>query len=249
MFKFIFLLICIAVVAMIAYDVVRIYFLFKKTQIIEKAKVSFSRLIENAPKNILVLGDSTAVGTGAERPEDTTAGRLGRLFPDAQVVNISKNGLKIAGLNKILDMIDEGARFDIVLIQIGANDIIQLTSMNNIKAGIDQILTRAAAFKGKTIIMHSGNIGESAFFPWYIKPILSIRSQAVREVYRSAAAKHAAQYIDLIDSVSSSLLKENPSKYYAADLLHLTGDGYGTWFNEIRKQSNITAKAPIDIVK
>jgi lysophospholipase L1-like esterase len=198
----------------------------------------------DATKKILVLGDSTAFGTGASRPEDSTAGRLGLKYPDAEVVNLAKNGMRIAGLEEVLKTLDakdvskqdKNKHFDLILIQIGANDIIRLTPAQDIESGIDKILAKAKSLGDKVIVLHSGNVGESKFFPWYIRPILSHRSVNMREIYIKIAEKHKAEYVDLINAPIAVKLRENPSLYYSSDLLHLSSEGYGLWYEEIRKR-------------
>ena len=41
----------------------------------------FQQYPSNARNSLLVIGDSTAVGTGAQQPEDSVAGRLGKSLP------------------------------------------------------------------------------------------------------------------------------------------------------------------------
>jgi lysophospholipase L1-like esterase len=218
------------------YDVFRMYFLVRKTNILIHFITPYERIKADEKFRILVLGDSTAYGTGAKYSTDTTAGRLASQYPDAEVVNHSVNGLKIIGLESILKDIDENERFDIVLIQIGANDIIRLTPMEDIEIGIGKILERSKKFGGKVIVLHSGDIGEAEFFPWYLQLILSKRSHDVREIYRKVSQLHGSYYVDLIDSPISGKMRNDPQKYYSNDLLHLSGEGYGLWFSEIVKK-------------
>jgi len=58
----------------------------------------------------------------------------------------------------------------------------------------------------------------------------------VRDIYIRAAATYGASYVDLYDSVVTEKLKEDPDKYYADDLLHLSDDGYELWYDEIEKK-------------
>ncbi|MEK7612414.1 MAG: GDSL-type esterase/lipase family protein [Patescibacteria group bacterium] len=224
------IIIAIVILVIVAYDAIRIFFLSQKTATLEQSP--FNRKIRNAIFRILVLGDSTAVGIGAERPEDSTAGRLAQLYPGAEVINLAMSGQRISGLEEILAK-REDEHFDIVLIQIGANDIIRLTSMEDIESGIESILTRSKKFGGKIIFLHSGNVGDAKFFPWYVRPILSKRSLQVRDIYKRKASVHGVLYVDLIDSQVSEKFKESPDLYYASDLLHLSSEGYALWYEEI----------------
>lgn len=242
MTKIIFIIL-ICIIGIIAYDTFRMYFLFRKTLDLEKNFEAFSREIPNEtlpkleePIRILVVGDSTAVGTGSETSESSTAGRLGAKYPDAEIVNLAQNGLRISELSPILESIDSNEHFDIVLIQIGANDIIRFTSTKKIEGGIRKVLEKTKSLGEKVIVLHSGDIGESRFFPWYVRPLLTKKSLKTREIYIKQANIYGASYVDLISASSSKLFLEDYNKYYAKDLLHLTGDGYGLWFDEINKQ-------------
>lgn len=233
MLKWILLLILALV---LTYDIARIYLLLQKTIALEDSITPYERIKADARFRILVLGDSTAYGTGARSNVDTTAGRLASQYPDAEVVNLAVNGLRIKGLEGILKGRDEGEHFDIVLIQIGANDIIRLTSMKDIEAGIKRVLERSEKFGGKVVFLHSGDIGEAKFFPWYVRPILSRRSLEVKKIYEKAAEIYPSSYVDIIDSAISIKMKENPKLYYSADLLHLSSEGYALWYEEIAKK-------------
>lgn len=231
----IFIIILIILLAVVLFDGIRILLLIRKTIALEKQILPFTRTIPNAQKRILILGDSTAFGTGVSDSKDSTAGRLGALYPEAEIVNLAVNGLRIKGLLEILSSIDKNDHYELILIQIGANDIIRFTSINEVKAGIEKVLTRSRDFKGKVILLHSGNIGHAKLFPWYLRPILSKRSMEVRALYQSASASYGAIYIDLIAAPTANLFIEKPDVYYANDKLHLTGEGYGLWFDEIKK--------------
>jgi len=45
-----------------------------------------------ASKTLLIIGDSTGVGTGAARPQESIAGRIAEEFKDVNIINLSRNG-------------------------------------------------------------------------------------------------------------------------------------------------------------
>ena len=68
---------------------------------------SANRSSAGVPKSalrVLVLGDSTGVGIGANRPEESIAGLLAQDFPAADIVNVSRSGARVA------DALGAGAR-------------------------------------------------------------------------------------------------------------------------------------------
>jgi lysophospholipase L1-like esterase len=229
------LIISAIVIGVLIVDSIRVFLRIQKSSVLVAKSSPFQRSIEKPALRILVLGDSTAVGTGSVDNRDSTAGRLGTLFPEAEIVNKAVNGLKIEGLLPILATLTDDTRFDIILIQIGANDIIRLTSMDSIKRDITEVLRRAQVLGERVVVLHAGDIGQVPVFPWYVRPLYHTRSMQMREIYSYAARASSAHYVDLIDSGVGAALKKHPELYYASDELHLSGEGYGLWFEEIKK--------------
>jgi lysophospholipase L1-like esterase len=213
-------------VAILTFDALRMYSLYQNTRKLEKI-MPFQREFPDASDRILVLGDSTAAGTGTSDNKYSTAGRLASLFPGAEIINISENGLQIGELTKKLEDVD--GRYDLILIQIGANDIIRLTGMNAIDLELQKLLTMANELSDKVIILHSGDIGKSKFFPVYVRPILSSRSRQVRDIYIKNAETFGVSYVDLFDV-------EMTDETYSDDKLHPNDAGYEIWFKEIMKK-------------
>jgi len=224
----------------VVFDAIRFGILFRKSKVLSANSSAYERILANTKMKILVLGDSTAVGTGTNDPKYSTAGRLGALYPSVSIENKAKNGLKLEGLLEIVEKQNaernDSKQYDIILVQIGANDIIRLTKMDEIKLSAEKIIEKLAPKTKKLIILHSGNIGNSKFFPLYVRSWLKNRSYDVREIYQELAKKYGVQYIDLIDAPSDELFKQDPKRYYADDMLHLNDEGYGLWFEEIKKK-------------
>lgn len=242
--KFIIILIAV-VVGVLIYDSARVYLLIKKSAALIESIKPFSRAAKGSSDTpgqsmrILVVGDSTAYGTGTTDVNFSTAGRLAALYPNAEVVNLAINGLKIQGLLNIFDKLPVNEHFDIVLIQIGANDIIRLTPMTDIASGIKKVLDRAEQFGGKVVVLHSGNVGDAPFWPWYVGAVLASRSYEVQGIYKNEVAlrdENKVRYADIIAAPADKILKNDPDTYYSADKLHLNEAGYGIWFDVVKKE-------------
>ena len=194
----------------------------------------FEQIRPEAGLKILFLGDSTAVGLGSARPETSMAGWFAHEFPRADIENISQSGLRLAGLYQKLDEIP-GNDYDLAVLQIGANDIMRMTPLENIDRDLRAILARVGKISRQVVVLHSGDIGTAPIFLWPFNRFLSRRSYHVREIYRRAAGESGAVYVDLIRFNTDRVLSSDEKKYYAADHLHLSGDGYRLWYEAIRK--------------
>ena len=222
------------IVLVLLYDALRMSALYRISQQLVKKSSPYQQSPANPTCRIVFLGDSTAVGTGSENEQDSVAGRFGSLYPSATIVNQGVNGQKIHELNASLDPAAIG-KANLLVIQIGGNDILHLqaTPLKDVATDLDSILTKASQISDHVVIMHTGNVGQAPFFPWYLSFIWKNRSEALRSTYIDTVKNHDALYIDLIGDGSDKTFSSDPSTYYGADEIHPSDQGYGVWFKEI----------------
>ena len=212
-------------------------------------QLPYTRRVPGAELKILFLGDSTAVGTGANDNRHSTAGYFGQDFPLAEIANISQNGKKIQGLLAEFASQTFG-KYDLVVIQIGGNDIMQLTPFKNIESDLIAVIERAKTIGRHVVILHSGNVGTAPIFHWPFDAIMTNRSRRVREIYMSQAKAHGAIYVDLFSEREDDLFLKDVKRYYSPDSLHPGGDGYRWWYERIRRtldQAGVVLKQKRDV--
>lgn len=190
----------------------------------------------NGIPRILVLGDSTAVGTGTQDPRGSVAGRFGQDYPNAEIVNLSINGLEAAQLDANFPSYP-AKYFDLVLLQIGANDVIQRTPLPEFASSLESIFKKANHIGTNVVALHGGNIGLAPIFSaWPINRYFRFKSLQLRSVYKDIAAQHNVLYIDLFQKEKDDVFIRDIQKFYAADGIHLTEAGYGQWYERIRSE-------------
>lgn len=218
----------------IVYHAIRFNALVKKGVALSDATVPFSRISPGAPMRILIAGDSSAVGVGASDPAFSTAGRFGALYPHAEIVNIGVNGLRLAGLDAKLDNLPAGT-FDLVVLQIGANDITHRTPSDAVERDLRSVLAKAKKLSEKVLVLHTGDLGRAPIWPPLIGAYISANVRRIRDIYLRVVPLMGALYVDLYGARIDDIFATDLYRYYAEDLFHLSGDGYGVWFDEIKK--------------
>ena len=194
---------------------------------------------EHGEISILVLGDSTVVGVGAEDPKDSLPGRLSSLL-NASVENCAKSGAIVPDLLSQLARAKR-AHYDMVLVQIGGNDVIRLHSLTRTQKTLENSLPAISARSPKVVLLLAGRIGKAPLFPRFlIGPLMTSRAAALRARFIESAQRHKILYVDLL--LPSKVLNTDPKRYYAKDMLHLSSGGYGVWFAAV--QDAITQKWP-----
>ncbi len=201
----------------------------------------FQQPLQQPVLRMLVIGDSTAVGTGASRPETSLVGLMARSHPQLQVDNRARDGASWADLPAQMPTLATGApRYDVVLIQAGGNDVIRLHDLDAVAADIEQVVARASVIGRTVIVMPSGNVGNA---PMVFAPLswwLSHRSRALHRSVKAAAVRHGARYVNLYHAPRNDPFVQQPG-LFAADGLHPSDAGYASWWRELRQQSGLDA--------
>jgi lysophospholipase L1-like esterase len=225
-----FLLIVLVGLAYFGYASLRLYSFAQKSKPLVEVAVPFSIDEPARSKRVLVLGDSTAAGVGSV-PESTVAGRIAAWL-NANVDNYAKSGAVTADLSGQMAQSDS-ERYDLVVIQIGANDIIRLLSLSQADRNLDSFLSALAKKSDKIAFLTAGDVGDAPLWPYPMAWLYTYRTRMLRELFIAEAVKHSAVYVDIY--AEGNIFGDDEAKNYAPDMLHPSADGYGKWFALLQK--------------
>lgn len=228
-FAIIFILVVLGFIAWDIYETRRLIAI--GVTLAEKAK-PYSR-VSSSPK-ILVLGDSTAVGTGASASTTSLAGLLGTYKPSATIENRGVNGSRTRDLLLRDDFRDQ--KYDLIMIHIGGNDTVRFTRLAQLEKDITSLIDIAKKHSENIVIVSTGNVGTARLLPFGTRWLFTIRTKQVRDIFKKTAADKGVIYVDLFREPNKDPFAQDPSKYYAADLFHPSDAGYADWFSLIKKQ-------------
>jgi lysophospholipase L1-like esterase len=194
-------------------------------------KIKYSQSPSNAKMRILIIGDSTIVGTGADDPKKSLAGLVGKTFPQATLINRGINGRKAKSLRKEIESLNEN--FDLIMLHIGGNDIVRFTPLNELENDVNALLIAAKKKASKVTLTSSGNLGTALLLPFSIRWIFTKRTLKVREIFMRVAKNNDIMYIDLFREAKVDPFHTEPDIYYAKDYFHPSSIGYALWYERI----------------
>lgn len=220
-----FALIVVAVIVLAygMYQYIRVSSLVRKGRDLSSNAVSYDRHGEY-PLSFLVVGDSTAVGVGASATTSVPA-YLAEIF-NASIENHAKSGARLKDIRNQISNVEQ-KRYDFVLIQGGANDVMFGSSYQRIRNETDLILKEANRLSSHVIFLTAGDIGEAPLWPWPVDWYMTHRTKKVRSDIMRKVNEHNSLYVDLYSLPTP--FKEHPQRYYASDFLHLSSEGYAVW--------------------
>ena len=184
-------------------------------------------------KRILIVGDSTAVGAGAKKPEDTIAGHLAHDYPQADIANIGINGARTKLALKAMNAV-AGQQFELVIVSVGGNDIWHFTSLYKLERDLAALLAKAKAVAtGPVILLLYNNIGSSPIFPRFMRRSLKERGEEVHALFRRVAELQNIPCIELFSNENDNPFLNQPERFFSADGVHPSSEGYALWYSRM----------------
>jgi lysophospholipase L1-like esterase len=201
----------------------------------ELARLSepLQRPIERPGARLLIVGDSTAVGTGASTPGASLAGLLAQAYPGLHIENRGRDG---ATLDALPRQLEGNTRFDAVLILAGGNEVIRLRDLDKVPDQLGVVLGLARARADTVVLMPAGNVGNAPFFFPPLSWWMSSRSRQFHSRVQAAATQRGASYVNLFKERRDDPFAQR-AELNARDGLHPSDEGYQLWFRELMAQS------------
>ena len=209
-----------------------------------RASEPFQQMPAAPAVRLLVVGDSTGVGTGATQATRSVAGLLGSTHPRLLVHNRSRDGAKFDELPAQLQAGASDAGYDVILISAGGNDVISGTGTAALAKALEQTFVAARAGLlpgGRIIVQPAGNVGNAPFFMPPLSLLMTRRAGELHTAIRAAAARHGATYVNLYKDAAQDPFAQQPS-LHASDGLHPSDAGYQIWLAELMAQSDLGAR-------
>lgn len=180
--------------------------------------------------SFVVLGDSTAVGVGTT-PEHSFSWLLAEwlgqeLYVDLEVLGMS--GATTKDVNRLQVPEALRKRPDLVLIEIGGNDVTHLSTIRTVRREMAQALDRLVAGGAHVVVAGPPHMGTSRAFPQPLRALSGWRGKAVRRAIEAQARARGLDYIDL-SAGTHEQFNRYPLKYYSEDRFHPGPGGYRLW--------------------
>lgn len=193
--------------------------------------VSNARAFERATRapraRVLVLGDSTGVGVGADQPEFSLAGLIAADFSNVDIVNACRSGAKVADVLELVRTDPwERRRFDLILVHAGGNDVLYGTPLHNLARDADAVLQIVATLGRRVVWLGPPNLGT---LPLFLSPVswwMTQRSRKVCRILADATARHGAAFVSFFREKGDDPCTEDPQRFFAADGFHPSTEYY-----------------------
>jgi lysophospholipase L1-like esterase len=188
----------------------------------------------DAVQRLLIVGDSTGVGTGASSAQGSLAGLIARDHPRLHIENRSRDGATFA---EVVQQLAGEERHDVILVLAGGNDVTRLRALDAVRADIDRVASMASARAAYVVLMPAGNVGNARFFVPPVSWLMTSRSRTLHDLVRAASTRYQVAYVNLFLEPETDPFVTDPH-LTAADGLHPSDAGYLVWYRELLAQTD-----------
>ena len=195
--------------------------------------VKYENLTDDKSKTLLTLGDSTAVGVGVSKREDSIPALLSNKLKVTYTENKSVSGAKVFDLKEQLQNIKLN-NYDYILIMVGGNDIVARNDVNKVGAELGDLI-QALPKDSKVIVQMCSDVGVATLLPWFARDYYTSSSLKYHTMFEKITKENGAVYINLYENPKTDPFLKSPEVYLAKDGFHPSSAGYKLWFIKLEK--------------
>ena len=187
-------------------------------------------LAEGRPIELLALGDSGMAGVGVTDPSDAVPAQIARQVAahTGRPVNVISHAEAGARTHDVLiHQLDRvSARPDVVVLLVGANDVIHFTPLRRLSDALTNLLARLRVLGAPVVMSSLPEFGAMRAVPRIPRTVVAARAIAVRRIHRRAAVDFsgAVELVDVRALVGQQFIHD--AALMGADRFHPSAAGY-----------------------
>jgi lysophospholipase L1-like esterase len=184
---------------------------------------------EGEPLTLVVLGDSSVAGVGADAAEDTLTYGVAKALSDQYRVSLHALGVSGSRLANVVDQQLpqlEGLEADIVLVCVGTNDVTHGTTIREARRQLRLLVEGLARVvpDAKVIVSGLPPAETSTAFHRPLRDLLGFRALLFTRLYRAELAPHGISVFDIAKLTKSAF--HGKREMFSADRFHPSSAGY-----------------------
>lgn len=180
----------------------------------------------------VILGDSTAVAVGGDYEHGLavgTAQHLASRYGRVELINVAVSGARIHDiLVEQLPRVDL-SQADVVLLDVGANDVIRLTPFRDFERDYGQVLDsiRAQNPDLKIVVTGSADMGSPPRVPFLLRWLANFRTRRINAIVQRYAERYGLTFAPI--ALRTGPLFRRDRSLFSEDRFHPNDRGYAEW--------------------
>jgi lysophospholipase L1-like esterase len=178
---------------------------------------------------LVVLGDSSVAGVGADCAEDTLTYGVAAALAERYRVRLYSLGASGARLHHVVsEQVPRLAELDpdVVLVCVGTNDITHVTPVHEVRRQLKSLGTGLVTAAPRAVVLVSGlpPAETSLAFRWPLRDLLGVWARAYTRLFQGELGRHGITVIDVATVARSAF--RGKREMFSPDLFHPSSAGY-----------------------
>lgn len=186
---------------------------------------------------VTILGDSTAVGTGASDYAKTYHYQFLERHKDKYSFNVENKGVVGSRTADLARQIESIGHSDLVIISIGGNDVTHGTKWPRVEQDLAAALDVVSHKAKRVVLLTPGDLGDVLIVPYPLRKYWATKSPQLSALAARVANDKKITHIDIY-ALGGSQFRDEPYVYYASDRFHPSDAGYKLWADALDAKVN-----------
>jgi lysophospholipase L1-like esterase len=209
---------------------VRFWFYLRRAQTLMAATPARNYIIAGGEKklSVTILGDSTAVGTGASDYTKTYHYQFLERHKSIYSFDVENRGVVGARTADLARQIESMRQSDIAIISIGGNDVTHGTEWVSVERDLESALGAVSQKTRRVVLLTPGDLGDVLIVPYPLRRYWATKSPKLSALASRVAGSAKITHVDIY-ALGGTQFRDEPYTYYASDLFHPSDAGYKLW--------------------
>lgn len=203
-----------------------------RTEDPEAARGLFGRQHQGPPLNLVLMGDSLAVGYGSEDPTETVGVILANELAELSERPVQLENVARVGAESIDLLVQLGAvrgfssRPDVAVVIVGANDAMHLRPLNESLGALRTTITELRSMGAQVVLASCPDLGTVRPFFEPLRYFAHWLSRLLATSQTIVALRAGARTVSLADSLGALFRQDPGTMFSQLDHLHPSARGY-----------------------
>lgn len=204
-----------------------------------QARLSYGQSVKDPnPYTVVVLGDSTAQGIGAQSVDESFGARVAQSLAEGgrqvDLINLAVSGAQADDVLAYQAPLMKDLQPDLVLLSVGANDVTSWVAPARYleqMGSITEILQESGA---QVLVLNVPPIIAAPLLPLPVRWVFDIRTKQYNEALREAADSGSWRLVPIYEDTRAPFEQDDAN--FSADRYHPSSQGYQLWAESVLRR-------------
>lgn len=189
-------------------------------------------------RQVLLLGDSTALGVDSGDPLSGIPHCIASDFPHSRVTVKAGDAMHVHDLARQFPR--DSRVYDVLLIMCGGPDVLHFTPLRRISRILRQVIALARERSPLVIVANGTHLGAAPLRHWPVESLLSSRARRVADIFRRVCQESDVKFVDFTFPKEIDPFAQDPGRFFDCQGMRPSAQAYSLCYRLIRSRTPLS---------